>query len=110
MRSLPDYSAQRARFLAAVARLDGHVTHYPHPLSGPKGEALSTDVAVIGDPAADNLLLIVSGTHGVEGYYGSDSQIAWLDGLRRCDIARRCGAGDGASDQSVGHGPPAPGE
>lgn len=81
MRPLPDYSAQRARFLAAVARLDGHVTHYPHPLSGPKGEALSTDVAVIGDPAAENLLLIVSGTHGVEGYYGSDSQIAWLDGL-----------------------------
>ena len=81
MRLLPDYSAQRARFLAAVARMNGAVTHYPHPLTGPEGEALSTDVAVIGDPQAGNLMLVVSGTHGVEGYYGSDSQIAWLESL-----------------------------
>ncbi|MGB9098068.1 DUF2817 domain-containing protein [Erwinia sp.] len=81
MRSLPDYSAQRARFLSAVERVGGNVTPYPHPLSGPKGEALSTDVAVVGNPAAENLMLIVSGTHGVEGYYGSDSQIAWLEAL-----------------------------
>lgn len=81
MRSLPDYSAQRARFLAAVQRAGGHVTSYPHPLAGPKGEALSTDVAVVGNPSAENLMLIVAGTHGVEGYYGSDSQIAWLDAL-----------------------------
>jgi hypothetical protein len=26
-------------------------------------------------------MLVVSGTHGVEGYYGSDCQIAWLDTL-----------------------------
>lgn len=26
-------------------------------------------------------MLMVSGTHGVEGYYGSDCQIAWLDAL-----------------------------
>ncbi|MEM6051636.1 DUF2817 domain-containing protein [Erwinia sp. P7711] len=82
MRSLPDYSAQRARFLAAVARAGGVNTPYPHPLAGPNGEALFTDVAVVGDPAAEKLMLIVSGTHGVEGYYGSESQIAWLDTVK----------------------------
>jgi len=81
MTSLPDFSRQRARFLAAVARHHGAVTTYPHPLIGRQGEALSTDVAVIGDPAASKLMLVISGTHGVEGYYGSDSQIAWLDDL-----------------------------
>ncbi|MFS2224205.1 DUF2817 domain-containing protein [Pantoea sp. B65] len=78
---LPDFNAQRARFLAAVARLAGEVICYPHPLPGPHGEALATDVAIIGRPEARNLMVVVSGTHGVEGYYGSDSQIAWLDSL-----------------------------
>lgn len=78
---LPDFTAQRARFLAAVARNGGSVTHYPHPLSGPGGEALATDVAVLGRADAARVMLIISGTHGVEGYYGSDSQIAWLDAL-----------------------------
>lgn len=79
MSALPNYTAQRARFLAAVARLHGALTSYPHPLTGPQGEALFTDVAVIGDPHAERIMLVISGTHGVEGYYGSDSQIAWLD-------------------------------
>jgi len=79
--TLPDFCQQRARFLAAVERLDGAVTRYPHPLAGPQGEALSTEVAVIGRADAPQVMLVVSGTHGVEGYYGSDSQIAWLDAL-----------------------------
>ncbi|MEN5018513.1 DUF2817 domain-containing protein [Erwinia sp. Eh17-17] len=79
--TLPDFQTQRARFLAAVGKRGGAVTRYPHPLSGPQGEALSTDVAVIGRADAPQVMLVVSGTHGVEGYYGSDSQIAWLEGL-----------------------------
>lgn len=79
--TLPDFRQQRARFLAAVGALGGAVTSYPHPLPGPQGEALSTDVAVIGRADAPQVMLVVSGTHGVEGYYGSDSQIAWLEGL-----------------------------
>ena len=79
--TLPDYRQQRARFLAAAGRLGGAITGYPHPLTGPQGEALSTEVAVIGRADAPQVMLVVSGTHGVEGYYGSDSQIAWLDAL-----------------------------
>lgn len=78
MSALPHYASQRARFLAAVERQHGALTSYKHPLSGPQGEALYTDVAVIGNANATKLMLVISGTHGVEGYYGSDSQIDWL--------------------------------
>jgi len=79
MTNLPHYPTQRARFLAAVKRQNGALTSYAHPLPGPQGEELFTDVAVIGDANASRLMLVISGTHGVEGYYGSDCQIAWLD-------------------------------
>ncbi len=76
---LPDYRAQRARFLQAAERAGAQLRSWRHPLPGPHGETLHTDVALLGDPAAEKVMLIISGTHGVEGYYGSDSQIAWLE-------------------------------
>lgn len=79
--SLPHYLPQRSRFLAAAERKGAVITSYAHPLPGPQGEALYTDVALIGSPSASRLMLVVSGTHGVEGYYGSDCQIAWLEAL-----------------------------
>lgn len=75
---LPDFTHQREYFLAAAKEAGAQVTHYPHPLKGPKGEALATDVAILGDPLASRLFVVVSGTHGVEGYYGSQCQIDWL--------------------------------
>ena len=79
MSALPHYTSQRARFLAAVQRQHGRLTAYPHPLRGPQGEELFIDVALIGNVNAAKMMLVISGTHGVEGYYGSDCQIAWLD-------------------------------
>lgn len=79
--ALPDYHVQRARFMAAAQSKGAETTSYPHPLPGPLGEALYTDVARIGPASASRLMLVVSGTHGVEGYYGSDCQIAWLETL-----------------------------
>lgn len=79
--ALPDYHAQRARFLAAAQNKGAEITSYPHPLPGPQGETLYTDVARLGPATASRLMLVVSGTHGVEGYYGSDCQIAWLAAL-----------------------------
>lgn len=76
---LPDYRAQRARFLQAAERAGAQLHSWQHPLTGPKQETLCTDVALLGDPSAEKIMVIISGTHGVEGYYGSDSQIAWLE-------------------------------
>ncbi len=77
---LPDFSPQRERFLSAAQRAGATITQYSHPLKGPAGEDLATDVAVLGDPLASRLFVVVSGTHGVEGYYGSECQIDWLEG------------------------------
>ncbi|MDR3095757.1 MAG: M14 family metallopeptidase [Paraburkholderia sp.] len=77
----PDFTAQRQHFLHAAQLANAAVTSYAHPLKGPHGEALATDVAWLGNPAARRVLLAVSGTHGVEGYYGSTCQTQWLHEL-----------------------------
>ncbi|WP_354265125.1 DUF2817 domain-containing protein [Bradyrhizobium sp. GM2.2] len=51
---------------------------YPSPARGPRGRELSTDVAWFGDRRAPKVGILVSATHGVEGYCGSAAQ---LDGL-----------------------------
>lgn len=77
----PSYREQREQFLAAATAAGAALTDYAHPLKGPFGEALSTAVAVLGDPNAKRLLIALSGTHGVEGFYGSGCQIKWLQEL-----------------------------
>ena len=72
------FTRQREQFLAAATATGARLYHYPHPLCGPFGEALGTDVALIGNPQAKHLLIALSGTHGVEGFYGSDCQSRWL--------------------------------
>jgi predicted deacylase len=74
----PDFDTQRSRFLAAAYTAGASVTTYDHPLKGPKGEALATDVAWLGCADAPRVLVVLSGTHGVEGYYGSTCQTEWL--------------------------------
>ena len=75
---LPDYTTQRQRFISMAQTKGGTLHSYPHPLSGPTGESLYTDVALFGSGTASRMMVVISGTHGVEGYYGSESQIAWL--------------------------------
>ena len=73
-----DYSEAREKFLAA-ARIAGAITHrYDNPAKGPRGEALSTDVARLGPDDATKLVMTISSTHGVEGYCGSGFQVDWL--------------------------------
>ena len=51
-----DYGEARDKFLSA-ARLAGAITHrYDNPTKGPKGEALSTDVAWLGQRDAAKLV------------------------------------------------------
>ncbi|VIO70086.1 hypothetical protein CI1B_29440 [Bradyrhizobium ivorense] len=47
-------------------------------LVGPDDEELSVDVGWIGDPQAACVLVIISGTHGPEGFCGSGIQLDWL--------------------------------
>ncbi|MEM7292048.1 MAG: DUF2817 domain-containing protein [Pseudomonadota bacterium] len=82
------YTEGRQKFLAA-ARSRGVCVHsYPHPLKGPGGEALATDVAVLGDPNAPNVFFSASAVHGVEGFYGSAAQSAALFELQPPDDVR----------------------
>lgn len=78
----PSYSQLRERFLRAAQAAGAQLTEYVHPLAGPFGETLATDVAWLGDPDARKVLVALSGTHGVEGYYGSDCQSRWLESLK----------------------------
>jgi len=50
----------------------------PCDARGPSGEPLTTDCYWLGDANARQLLVIISGTHGVEGFAGSAIQQAWL--------------------------------
>ena len=66
-------------------------------------EALSTDVALIGDAKAERLLIMTSATHGAEGFCGSGCQLALLDDapmlLARARFRR--GTAAGARGQSL---------
>jgi hypothetical protein len=73
-----DYTEARARFLDAARAAGARLSAHDHPLTGPGGEALATDVAVVGKPDAPTRLLVISGTHGVEGFAGSMCQTRWL--------------------------------
>jgi len=78
-----DYATARRNFFEAVEAAGGTVESYVHPLRGPSGDELATDVALLGSPHATNVLVLVSGTHGVEGLAGSGLQVAQVQsGLR----------------------------
>lgn len=72
------FSAMRDRFRKAAQRAGAELTEYLHPLHGPDGEVLATDVALLGRRDAQKLIVLISGTHGVEGAFGSACQAAWL--------------------------------
>jgi hypothetical protein len=72
-----DYMTARQRFVAACStRAD--LWNFPNPNKGPNGEPLSTDTAWFGPPDASRVLVIVSATHGVEGFCGSGAQLDLL--------------------------------
>lgn len=74
----PSYAVARAKFLAAAAEAGAAIESLPHPLKGIAGEDLAADLAWIGPRDARAVLVTVSGTHGIEGYYGSGIQVGWL--------------------------------
>ncbi|HEX6958060.1 MAG TPA: M14 family metallopeptidase [Ferrovibrio sp.] len=74
----PDYATARRKFLKAAKAAGAAIESIPHPLKGIAGEDLFTDLAWLGPRDASAVLVTVSGTHGIEGYYGSGCQVGWL--------------------------------
>lgn len=72
-----DYATARQAFLAACRSAGASVRSVEHPLAGPDG-ALFMDIASLGPTEATRAVFVVSGTHGVEGYAGSQLQTHWL--------------------------------
>jgi hypothetical protein len=76
------YREARDQFVGLVQEHGGVQRSFQHPAKGPEGEDLYLDLGMWGDPSADTIVLISSGTHGIEGYAGSGVQAALLrDGL-----------------------------
>ena len=73
-----DYEDARAKFRAAAEAAGARLESFANPAANPDGVELTTDVAALGDPSAEKMLLTFSGTHGAEGFCGSGVQTAWL--------------------------------
>jgi hypothetical protein len=81
-----DYRCGRHNFIAACERAGIDVIARVHPKAqGRDGKPLFLDTAIIGPRDAKKALLLISATHGVEGYFGSGVQT----GLMREGLARR---------------------
>jgi len=80
-----DYREARHAFIAAAEAADLGVTSRLHPSEkGADGKPLFLDTTTIGERDAKTALLLISGTHGVEGYFGSGVQTGLLrDGLAK---------------------------
>lgn len=85
------YAEARVKFLEAAATAGLSVQSHAHPLKGRDGEDLAMDVARDGSLNAENLLIISSACHGVEGYCGSGVQVFALHDAEWLGKARRSG-------------------
>ena len=77
------YAEARAQFLRSAGETGGVLSAHTHPTArGLAGEPLQIDVAAFGRRGASKVFLVVSGTHGMEGYAGSAAQIAFIQSGR----------------------------
>lgn len=77
-----NYNELRNKFLTATLLHRGNIKSYRCPVNGPNDEALYIDAAYFGPNSPETILVLGSGTHGVEGFAGSAIQ----NGLLRQDI------------------------
>src|SRR3981081_3470078 len=74
-----NYAQARAKFLSAAQDAGAAMHVFDHPSQrGQDGARLSIDGGVIGPPDASRTLLLISGTHGVEGFAGSGCQVGFF--------------------------------
>ena len=73
------YAEAREKFVAAAnARGLELETHVLTGWDGAEGETLASDVARLGPRGAERVVIVSSGTHGVEGFCGSGCQVHLL--------------------------------
>ena len=78
-----DYSDARRHFIGLARERGGRVHSRRIRAAGPGDQPLYIDSAAFGDAHPRRLLVIVSGTHGVEGFAGSALQRHCLATLKR---------------------------
>lgn len=69
-----DYIEARRKFIETSLASGASIESLKNTAKGPKNELLYTDVALIGSKDAKHIIVLISGTHGVEGFAGSGIQ------------------------------------
>lgn len=72
------YDECRLQFLTFAHRLGATVQRHTISARGPEGQTVSIDTARLGEADAGRMLIIQSGTHGIEGFAGSAIQQQFL--------------------------------
>lgn len=74
------YRLARQRWLEALAGVACRQLHLPFACvgCGPEGESLITDTVWLGEEHARRVLVVIAGTHGIEGFAGSAVQFDLL--------------------------------
>ena len=83
----PSYAVARRRFRDAARDAGAVLEGIPLSGRGPDGKTLAVDVATVGAARPARTVVVSSGLHGVEGFFGSAVQLAWLQGVRAGRIA-----------------------
>jgi hypothetical protein len=78
-----DYATARGRFRNAAHDLGWTLLRYPLDAKGPGGDTLTIDVALTPGTRTDCALVLSSGLHGVEGFFGSAVQLGLLQAWAR---------------------------
>lgn len=87
------YGEARQRFLAAASSRELAIASHVHPQArGVDGEELAIDVACMGPVDARSVLVLISGTHGAEGFCGSGAQVGLLHDERFITAVAAAGA------------------
>ena len=74
------YQQARRKFKDAASKAGAQLDCYTLPnFTDEQGQALTTDVAALGSDNPDTVLLLISATHGVEGFCGSGCQVGFFE-------------------------------
>jgi hypothetical protein len=87
----PDMAGAQSRFRDACTAAGAASITVPHPLAGPDGGALETQVAILGPVSAQRLLVLLSGVHGPELLCGSACQTGLLQSGLLADLPGETG-------------------